>query len=175
MSKYVKQLQMKHLRKQFEGVTSLLVVNVVGMDALSSNQLRLDLRKKGIHLQLVKNTLARKVFGEMGLGSAGQVLAGNSAVAWGGEGIVELAKEITDWAKKIAKLEIKGACVDGQVVGPAGVEQLSKLPSRLELLGRVVSLANAPAARLVMLANAPARNVASQLKTMAEKEDGAES
>lgn len=171
MSKFVKELQLKNLRNQFDGVTDLLVVNVIGLDAMTNHQLRMDLRKKGIHLEVVKNTLAKRVLSERGLEVSKKSLSGTSAVAWGGEGIVELAKEITDWAKKIAKLEIKGGSVSGQAVDAVGVERLSKLPSRLEILGKIASLATAPAGRVVMLANAPGRALASQIKSIAEPKE----
>lgn len=171
MSKFVKQLQIKHLRHQFEGLDDLVVVNVVGLDAIASHQLRMDLRKKGIQLQVVKNSLAKKVFGEKGLAVANDLIKGSAAVAWGGVGIVELAKEIADWAKKLQKLEIKGACVAGQAVDAKGVVELSKLPSRAELLGRIVMLAQSPAARVAALALSPARQLASQIKEIAEPKE----
>lgn len=173
MSKFVKELQLDHLRRQFDGVSDLLVVNVIGMDAVANHQLRMELRKKGIQLEVVKNSLARKVLTERGVQVTKASLSGTSAVAWGGEGIVELAREITDWAKKIEKLQVKGGSVDGQGIDAAGVERLSKLPSRLELLGKIVNLITAPAGRVVMLANAPGRAVASQIKSIAEPKEEA--
>jgi large subunit ribosomal protein L10 len=59
------------------------------------------------------------------------------------------------------------------VIGPAQVEDITKLPSREALIGRVVSLALAPAQRVVSLANAPASNLQAQLKTLSEPGDGA--
>ncbi len=87
---------------------------------------------------------------------------------WGGDGVAELAKEISTQVKKLKKPEIKGGAVDGVVVGPTQVEDITKLPSREALIGRVVSLALAPAQRIVALANAPAGSLMGQLKTIAE-------
>ena len=63
---------------------------------------------------------------------------------WGGDGVAELAKEISAQVKKLKKPEIKGGAVDGVVIGPAQVEDITKLPSREALIGRVVGLALAP-------------------------------
>jgi large subunit ribosomal protein L10 len=170
MSKFVKQLELDQLRRDFEGAEDVLVVNVIGMEAFESNKFRLELRKKGISLRVVKNNLAKRILGEKGLGGAGASLSGPSAVVWGGAGVVELAKEITDWAKKLKKLEIKGGCVAGESLDAKGVEDLSKMPSRVELLGRIVQLALSPASNLVSQFQSPGGMIASQLKTLAEKE-----
>lgn len=170
MSKYVKDLQMRDYRKRLSAVEDMLIVNVIGIDAVQTNMLRLDLRKKGIELQVVKNSLAKKVLGEKGLDSAAGLLTGPSAVVWGGEGIVELAREISEWAKKIERLSIRGACVGGQALDATAVDQLSKLPSRVELLGRLVTQILSPGANLAALLLSPGGQLASQIKQKSEAE-----
>lgn len=171
MSKFVKELEIEHLRRQFDGVEDVLVVNVIGMDATGTTKLRQELRKKGIRLQVVKNSLAGRVFGERGLAGLSAHLAGTSAIAWGGEGIVELAREIAEWSKKIEKFQVKGGAVSGQILDAKGVQELSKLPSRIELLGRVARLIQSPGSRLVAQILGPGGLVASQVKQVAEKEE----
>lgn len=171
MSKYVKDLQIRDYRARLSAVEDLLIINVVGIDAMQTNRLRLDLRKKGIELQVVKNNLARKILEEKGLGSASGLLTGPSAVIWGGEGIVELAREISDWAKKIEKLSIRGACVSGQTLDALAVDQLSKLPSRVELLGRLVGQILSPGARLAALVLSPGGSLVSQIQQIGEPKD----
>jgi len=168
MSKYVKELMMDQLKADFGDTRSVLILDFKGLDALSENKLRLDLRKKKIHIRTLKNTLARRVFEDAGLGGLAQFLEGPSVAAWGGDGVAELAKEISDQVKKLKKPEIKGGAVDGVVINPAQVEDITKLPSREALIGRVVSLALAPVQRVVSLANAPASGLLGQLKTIAE-------
>ncbi len=170
MSKYVKELMMDQLRTDFDGTRSVLILDFKGLDATSENQLRLDLRKKNIQVRALKNSLARKVFSDLGLEGLGRYLEGPSVAIWGGDGVAELAKEITGQLKKLKKPEIKGGAVDGVVIGPAQVEDITKLPSREELIGRVAALALAPVQRVVSLANAPASNLLGQLKTLAEPE-----
>ena len=174
MSRFVKELEMNHLRRRMEGVEDVVFVNVVGMEALESNELRLELRKRGIEMQVVKNSLARKVLADMGYPPVDGILEGPSAIAWGGEGIVELAREISEWAKKVEKLQVKGACVSGQAVDAQGVDVLSKLPSRVELIGQVVGmLLGAGSAPVAMINNVGAQ-LASQIEKLAEREGGGE-
>ncbi len=174
MSKYVKEMMMDQFKTDLNGDRSVLILDLKGLDAIAEHQLRRDLRKKSIKVRALKNSLARRVFTDMGIGGISKYLEGPSVAVWGGAGVAELAKEIWDQVKKLKKPEIKGGAVDGVVIGPAQVEDITKLPSREALIGRVVSLALAPAGRIVSLANAPAAGLMSQLKTMSEGAPGAE-
>jgi large subunit ribosomal protein L10 len=174
MSKYVKELMMDQLRSDLDGSRSLLIVDLKGLDAIAEHQLRRDLRKKSIKIRALKNSLARRVFSDMGLEGLSQFLAGPSVAVWGGAGVAELAKEMSRQVKTLKKPAIKGGAVDGVVIGAAQVEDITKLPSREALIGRVVSLAISPAQRVVALANAPASGLLGQLKTLAEGAPGDE-
>jgi large subunit ribosomal protein L10 len=168
MSKYVKELMMDQFRSDLDGAKSVLILDFKGLDAVSEHRFRMDLRKKKIKVRALRNTLARRVFEEMGLGGLSGYLAGPSVAVWGGDGPAELAKEISAQVKKLKKPEIKGGAVDGTVITPAQVEDITKLPSREALIGRIVGLALAPAQRIVALANAPASGLMAQLKTLSE-------
>jgi large subunit ribosomal protein L10 len=168
MSKFVKELMMDQFRRDLDGTRSVLLLDLGGLDAISETQLRNDLRKKSIRIKVLKNTLAGRIFDELGIGGLRQYLSGPSVAAWGGEGVAELAKEISSQVKKLQKPKIKGGAVDGVIISPEQVEDITKLPSREELIGRVASLALAPAQRVVTLANAPASGLLGQLRTIAE-------
>jgi large subunit ribosomal protein L10 len=175
MSKYVKELMMDQLRTELDGANSVLILDFKGLDAVAENRLRLDLRKKKIRLRALKNTLARRVFAEMGLAGLDQFLTGPSVAIWGGEGIAELTKEISGQVKKLKKPEIKGGAVDGVVIGPQQVEEITKLPSREVLIGQLLGLALSPAQQVIALANAPASTLVGQLEALAERLGGGES
>ena len=168
MSKYVKELMMDQLRSDLDGSTSLLILDLKGLDAIAEHKFRSDLRKKSIKVRALKNTLARRVFTDMGIGGLSQYLEGPSVAVWGGDGVAELAKEVSTRVKTLKKPLIKGGAVNGIVIGPDQVEDITKLPSREALIGRVVALALAPAQRVVALANAPAAGLMGQLKTLSE-------
>jgi large subunit ribosomal protein L10 len=168
MSKYVKEMMMDQLRSDLDGNKSVLILDLNGLDAIGEYQFRSALRKKSIRVRALKNSLASRVFTEMGMDGLSQYLKGPSVAAWGGDGVAELTKEISQQIKTLKKPQIKGGAVDGIVIGPAQVEDLTKLPSREALIARVVSLALAPVGRVVSLANAPIGGVMSQLKTLSE-------
>src|SRR3954452_24537256 len=99
MSKYVKEMMMDQLRTDLDGSTSFLILDLKGLDAVAEHQFRRDLRKKSIRMRALKNTLARRVFGEMGLDGLSRSLEGPSVLVWGGEAVAELAKEISTQVK----------------------------------------------------------------------------
>src|SRR5271165_243654 len=168
MSKYVKELMMDQLRSDLNGSRSVLILDLKGLDAIAEHQFRRNLRKKAIRVRALKNSLARRVFSEMGMEGLSSYLEGPSVAIWGGAGVAELAKEVSTQVKALKKPEIKGGAVDGVVIGPNQVEDITKLPSREALIGRVVALALAPAQRVIALANAPASGLMGQLKTLSE-------
>ena len=157
MSKYIKELQMKSMETQFGGVTELVIADVVGLDSKASYDLRVELRKRNINLQVVPNNLARKVFERMGLPKMDDLLTGSSAVIWGGEGIIELAREITEFAKKIEKLQLKGLAMAGQAM----VDKVPHFsPAMIVGLG-FSTLVGLPASRLAITRAAATGSIAS--------------
>ena len=107
MSKYVKEMMMDQLRSDLGGSTSVLILDLKGIDAVTEHKFRSDMRKKKIKVRTLKNTLARRVFTEMGVGGLSKYLEGPSVAVWGGAGVAELAKEVSDSVKKLKKPEIK--------------------------------------------------------------------
>jgi large subunit ribosomal protein L10 len=119
MSKYVKELMIEQLRSDLNGSQSLLILDLKDLDATAEHQFRRHLRKKSIRLRVLKNSLARRVFSEMKLEGLSKFLDGQSAVAWGGDGVAELAKEITAQVKAFKKPAIKGERSTGSSSAPS--------------------------------------------------------
>lgn len=170
MSKRIKEMLIDDLRQRLGGCRDILVVDNSRLDGVTGTNLRLKLQKQNIRMLGVKNSLARKVLGEMGLGGLDPFLAGPSTLVFGGPDIVALSKEIAKWAKDLEPLQIKGGVVDGTPVDSKGVDELSKSPSREELLGRIVMLALSPGAQLAAALLGAGGVVAGQVKAVAEKE-----
>jgi len=174
MSKYVKNLITEHLRDRFKGVEEALLVNMVGLDANANNRLRAELGKKNIRVMVVKNSLARRATEGTPLGRMFEGLTGTSAVCWGAEDMVSLAKEVTRLAKEdqYEAFEPRGGVMDGEPLTPGQVAEVSRWPSREELLaivaGQVIGVASEVASQLV----GPATQIASQIETMIEDRGG---
>jgi large subunit ribosomal protein L10 len=165
MSKEIKQLEMNALEQTFKDVRDLVMMSVQGLGSTTDNQLRLGLRKKKIRMQVVKNTLARRVFGQLGLQMA-NCWEGPTTVAWGAGSISELSRELETAFKNNDKVKFKCAVADGMEVSFA---QALKMPTRAEAIGRVVMLALSPAGRIASQLRGPAGRVAGQVKSISEK------
>lgn len=170
MSKAVKELLMRDYESLLEGVDEALVVSVRGIASGPTNRLRLGLAKKNIKITVVRNSLARKALANTKLAALSELFVGPSALAYGAESVVDVARELVEWAKKTENLELKGAILDGEVfAGKAGVEALSKYPTREEAIGKVVTLVLSPAGKLVSQIKGPGSRIVGVLKTIEER------
>jgi large subunit ribosomal protein L10 len=170
MSTYVKGLLQKDIERKFEGVNEFLVIDMKGITGNENNEMRGELKKKGIMLSVVKNALMSRAMDSLGIAEAKSLFeAGPSAVLFGGDSVVDVAKEFADWSKKISALSVKGAFVDGEVLGSEAAACLSKMPSRTELQGAIVMLANSPGRRIAGALVGPGGIIAGCIKGLVEK------
>jgi large subunit ribosomal protein L10 len=169
MSKQIKQMEMDALRQRFQDVRDLVVLSSTKVNATADNQMRLGLRKKNIHLQVVKNSLTKRVFDELGM-KLTKCWEGPTLLAWGAGSLAELSKELDAIAKKNKNIQVKVAVSEGQEIE---FKQALAMPTRAEAIARVVGLAMAPAARLVSMLQAPGGQIAAQIKTLSERKEGA--
>jgi large subunit ribosomal protein L10 len=173
MSKSVKQLLTKELSEKFSGVGEFLVVDMTGVDGISNNLLRGELRNKGIKLTMVRNAMMRQALKTLDKDSAsGLFETGCCTVAYGSDSVIDVAKEIEALTKQ-KPLKFTGAYIDGTVLSEAEAQNLAKMKNRVELIGEVVMLANSPGRRLASAIGSPAGIIAGCIKTLAEKEEKA--
>lgn len=170
MSKPVKEMIIGDYQRRFADIDGALVLEIRGIDANENNAFRLGLLEKNVRVTVVKNTLARKAFVGTGLEAMAPVLEGPSALAYGGESVVDVARAVIDWAKKVKNLTLKGAVLDGELFeGEAGVKRLSEFPTRDEAQGTVVQLVLTPAGNIVSATTSPGSKVLGIVKEIEER------
>lgn len=170
MSKLVKELIMDEYHKMFEGIDDAVVVDIRALNANQNTEFREGLRTSGTRVTVVRNRLAGKAFKDTGLANLNTIMQGPNAVVYGEQSVVETARAIMDWTKKIKKIEVKGAVLDGDIYkGKDGVELLSKFPTRSEAQAQVVQIILSPAGNLLSAVTAPGSQITSILQTIVEK------
>ena len=135
------------LRERFSRARIAIVTECVGMPVNQINDLRKKLRQAQAHMHVVKNTLAIRAIGETPLGPLESLFSGQSALVIGYDDPVLPAKVIRDFikAEKCEKrLQVKGAILDGDELGPAQLSLVADLPSKPELLAMLLSAFQGP-------------------------------
>jgi len=171
MSKYIKDLLQAEFEKKLSGsqVSEFMVVSAKGIKGVDNNIMRGDLKSKSIGLMVVKNSLFRKALAGQSLSGGVDLFEGPCAVAYGGDSIIDVAKEMVEWSKKLPVMEVKGAFLDGSILTGKAAVELSKMPSRSELQGEVVTLAKSPGARVAGAIAGPAGVIAGCIKSIVDK------
>ena len=171
MSKYLKELITNELKSRLDGVNDALLVDVIGMEANANVELRKSLREKNIHLLVVKNSLATRASEGTSLAPAFEGASGTSAVVWGGEDVVSLAKEVMRLAEEeqFKPFAPKGGVLDGEKLSKDDVAAISKWPSREEQLSLLVGQILGPGANLSAQLIGPGAKLASQVKKKSEE------
>ena len=170
MSKPVKELIIDDYKERFEDVEGALVVDIRGMTSNDNNSLRRGLQQKHIRVTVIKNALAKKAFAGTALDPLGPALEGPSAVAYGETSVVDVAREIMEWTKKIKTMTLKGAVLDGMYFdGPEGVKRLSQFPTREEAQAKVVTLILSPARNVVGCVVSPGSKILGIVKEIQER------
>lgn len=125
-----------------------------GISVPQDTELRQKIRETGGEYLVVKNTLALRAFEGKPLGELKEQFVGPTAVAYSESEPVALAKALTEMAKTVPVLEFKGGLLNGQQVGGEQIKDIANLPSREELVAKLVYLLQSPIARFVRVMGA---------------------
>ncbi len=165
----IKTLLVKELVDNWQGLQAFVVVCPIGLDAIVSNQLRASLTSKNIKMTVVKNSVARLALAQLDLAPAAQLLDAPSAICYGGESVVDIARELVDWSRKVDVFRIRGAFLEGRLFSAEQVRKLAAMPNRSELLAQLAGLIVSPAGRIASTLSFLGSRIAGSIKTLTEK------
>jgi len=155
-----KDQEVEALHRDFEGASNALVVGFQGIKVSDDERLRRELRQANLTYRVVKNTLAKRAAEGTPMAQVKDSFAGATAVAISPDDPVTLAKLLSKWAKESPVFSFKAGVVEGKVINVRDIEAISNLPSKEELVSKVMFLINSSAQRLAVVTAAVARNLA---------------
>jgi large subunit ribosomal protein L10 len=152
--------------------TNAFVLDFKGITVPQVTELRKQVRESGSNYVVIKNTLALIAVKETALTKLSGHFSGMTAVAYNTSDPVALAKVLTKFAKDVPAVQFKGAMLAGQVVAANEIQNIANLPTREELLGKLLYLMQHPIRGLAVVLNGTIRNVAVVLDQIAKQKSG---
>ena len=149
----LKQPIVDEIAQLIEGAQSLVLVDYRGLTVDEDTRLRRSFREAGIEYKVYKNTLIKRAVEGTAFEPVAQILEGPTAIAISKEDATAPARVIFQNMKEMPKLEVKGGMVEDKYYDAAGMEQVSKIPSRDVLLGRLFGSMQSPIANLARVIN----------------------
>jgi len=145
------------ISEKLKASVSSVVVEYRGLTVAEVTELRRELRKEGIEIKVYKNSYAQRAAADLGYEALNEALTGPNAIAFGNDAVAP-SRILAKFAKKHKALVLKGALVEGKVVGVDTVTTLATLPNRDGMISMILGMFQSPV-----------RNFAYALSQVAEK------
>ncbi|HOA31572.1 MAG TPA: 50S ribosomal protein L10 [Clostridia bacterium] len=168
-----KQAEVDKIAERFSQSPAIVVVDHRGLTVEEDTKLRAELRKSGVTYKVTKNTLAIKAAEKIGVADSTSLFTGPTAIATHEEDVAVAARILSNFAREHKKLELKGAILEGEVVGVDGVKALASLPTKEVLIAKVLGGFNAPITGFVNVLNGNIRGLVVALNAIKEQKQGA--
>lgn len=167
-----KQEDLNALTEQLNSSKSAMIVGFTKLTVNKDQEFRQQLRSVGANYKVVKNTLARLAIKGTPYEGATEHLKGVTGIAWTDDDAVILSKTVSKFIKDNAAIyTFKAGVVEGKVVDLAQVTAIASLPSKEELISKLMFVINAQAQRIVTVINAVPRDLAVVIKQIGEKKE----
>jgi len=161
-----KQKIVADLTEKLKGAAAGVIVDYKGINVAEDTALRAECRKNNIEYAVVKNTLLRFAFNNVGLNELDDQLNGTTSIAICNDDPVAPARVIAEFAKKLNdRFEIKGGFVDGKVVSIETVNQMSSIPALPILQAQVLGTMLAPISALAYILSQVAESKGAPVET----------
>lgn len=181
----LKQPIVQTIADEVKDAASVVLVDYRGLTVAQDTELRKQLRDAGIIYKVYKNTMMKRAFEGTEYSALEEHLEGPSAVAISKDDATASARILCKFAKDAKALELKAGVIEGTVYDMAGLTELSKIPSREELLSKLLGSIQSPItnfARVIKqiaeqggeVAEAPAEEAAAEELPVAEAQETVE-
>ena len=144
---------LEEISAQVEGAQCVLLVNYSGLTVAQDTQLRKELREAGVHYKVYKNTMMKRAFAGTAFESLTKDLDGTNAIAISKDDATAPARILCKFAKNAKALELKAGVVEGTLYDVDALNELAKIPSRDELISKLLGSLQSPITNLARVLN----------------------
>lgn len=169
MNRAEKEAFVQDIRSRFQDAPLIILTDFVGSTVAETDELRRACEPAGVRFQVVKNTLCRRALEGTEKVALAKHFSGNVGILLSGEDPIAAAKVFKEQAKNNKKLQVKAGFFEGVVLDAQGVEAVAELPSREELLAKLLSTMLEAPRRVLRVIQAPGRDLVYLLNNYANK------
>lgn len=173
MARPEKVAAVEQIQADLEASEAVFITDYRGLKVSEMNELRGKLREVGTEYRIVKNTLTSLAADGAEVSDLKPLLVGPTAVAFAKEDPVGTAKALSDFAKDTRILKIRGALLEGSIIGLEEVQELADLPPREVLLAKVVGGMQAPISGFVSVLQGTLRQLVYTLDAVRTQKENA--
>lgn len=166
-----KREQSDQLRGALSEVSTLFLLENTGLNVNDVNVLRSEIRKTEGTYKVVKNSVVRLAVEGTDLEVITPHMTGPKTLAFTNGDAVALAKALKTFIKKHPELSIRQAFLEGQLLDATQAEKIAELPSRDELIAKLLYVLQSPIRRLAVALNSPIQQLAATVGQIAESRD----
>ena len=156
------------IKEELSNAGAVWVVDYCGLTVKEVQELRRSVREAGASMKVYKNTLMHIALKELDMADMDEILSGPSAFVFADGDPVASAKALRDFSKDNETLVIKGGIMDGKFVDAEAVKKIAALPSREELIAKLLG-----SLQIVRVLNAPLEQVARTIGAIADQKNAA--
>jgi large subunit ribosomal protein L10 len=169
LSKSEKERIVGEVKEVATNASSLVISDARGLKVSELSEVRQKATQSGIHIQVIKNSLAKLAFEGTDFGCSDEVLVGPSLFAFSFEEPGAAAKLLKTYAKNFDNLDIKALVVEGQLLDGSQIDILASLPSKDEAYGLIANVLQAPVTKFATLLNEVPSKLARVLSAVNDK------
>ncbi len=166
-----KEASVAQVQEMMQRAQSMVILDYRGLTVEQVSNLRNQCREANVEYRVIKNNILKRAAEALGIEGSDDYFKGPTAVAFGYEDAVAPAKILTKFVKDVKKTEIKGGILEGKVMDANGIDALSKLPSREELIAKMMGSMNAPITNFVGVLAAIPRGLVCALNAIREQKE----
>ena len=169
MARPEKVAEVEAIAERIQSAQSMVLADFTGLSVLQMTAFRRTCRAKSVECRVVKNRLARIAADNADLAIMKDHLNGPTAIMFGPESQIDPAKIVVDFAKDNEAMEIKGGFLDGEYLDKSQIVALSQVPSKDELIAKMMGSINSPLTGIAMVMNGVMGGLARAIDAVAKQ------